>query len=99
MEHRSTPTTPCTVEPDSNADDERRTAVPRGRRREDLWLISDKKVRDFVLWLVGVAGVINELFIVPDPRPSALIFLGSLIGVPFVLGADEKRRKDDLSDE
>lgn len=62
-----------------------------GRRAEDLYATWNVRVRDTVIFVVGVVGVINELFIVFEPRPSILIFLGSLIGVPFVLGADEKR--------
>jgi hypothetical protein len=68
--------------------DERRGQV---RRSDDAWSLWDKRVRDSVIFLVGVLGVIHELFIVSDPRIAALVFLGSLIGVPFVLSADERR--------
>lgn len=70
--------------------EEERNGV-NGRRAEDLYARWNIKVRDTILFVVGVIGVVNELFIVADPRPSILIFLGSLIGVPFVLNADEKR--------
>ena len=65
-----------------------------GRRDDDRWHIWDKRVRDAVLFVVGVAGIVNELFIISSPRPSSLLFLGSLVGLPFVLNADERRRKD-----
>lgn len=60
-------------------------------RDQDIWSRWDKRVRDSIIFAVGVAGVVHELFIVEDPRASILIFLGSLIGVPFVLQADERR--------
>ncbi|MCA1781815.1 MAG: hypothetical protein LC679_06465 [Intrasporangiaceae bacterium] len=47
---------------------------------------------------MGVIGVVNELFLVNQVRPSILIFLGSLIGVPFVLSADEKRTTSRVED-
>lgn len=69
------------------------------RRAEDLYATWNVKVRDTIIFIVGVFGVINELFIVENPRPSILIFLGSLIGIPFVMGADEKRNLErDFSD-
>lgn len=75
--------------------EDRRNGMKNGRRAEDIYARWNVKVRDSIIFLVGVTGVINELFIVPDPRPSILIFLGSLIGVPFVLSADEKRTVTD----
>jgi hypothetical protein len=59
----------------------------------DGWSRWDKRVRDTIIFTVGVMGCVHELFIVPDPRPAILIFLASLIGVPFVLSADEARRE------
>lgn len=73
--------------------EERRNGV-RGRRTEDLYARWNVRVRDTVIFVVGVVGVVNELFIVTEPRPSILIFLGSLIGVPFVMSADEKRNTE-----
>lgn len=61
------------------------------QRDQDMWSRWDKRVRDSIIFAVGVAGVVHELFIVAEPRASILIFLGSLIGVPFVLQADERR--------
>lgn len=61
------------------------------RRSTDLWNRYDKRVRDSIIFMVGVGGVINELFVENEPRPAALVFLASLIGVPFVLSADEKK--------
>ena len=52
----------------------------------DLW---NPRVRDSALFLIGIAGVVHELFFITEPRVAALVFLGSLIGMPFVLGADK----------
>lgn len=69
-----------------------------GRRESDLYTRYEKRVRDGLIFTVGIVGVINELFLVAEPRPSSLIFLASLIGVPFVLGADEKRTRKNNGD-
>lgn len=59
------------------------------KRQWELW---DKRVRDSALFLLGIAATINELWFVPDPRPLALPVIGGLLGLPFALRADEKRR-------
>jgi hypothetical protein len=59
---------------------------------EQKWDRWDKRLRDITLFLVGIAGVINELWIEETPRLYSLIFLGSILGIPFALRADEKRR-------
>lgn len=63
------------------------------------WGKWEKRIRDAVIFLIGIGGVLNELFILEEPRISVLVFLGSLIGVPFVLGADERRTKAQDRDE
>lgn len=62
-----------------------------GRRVEDRWGRYEKRVRDLVIFAVGIGGVINELFVLENPRLVALPIIASLIGVPFVLNADERR--------
>lgn len=62
---------------------------PTEERKWERW---DKRLRDLVLFLIGIAGVINELWIEDTPRYVSLIFLGSILGIPFALRADEKRR-------
>lgn len=71
-----------------------RSGVP-GRRKEDQWAIWDKRLRDVILFLLGVGLTLNEfLNISQGPRPAALVFLSSLIGLPFVLQANEKMRRE-----
>jgi hypothetical protein len=53
-----------------------------------MWLLSDKRVRDSVMFLIGATGVIHELFVVDEPRAVVLIFLGSMLGIPFLLPGD-----------
>lgn len=65
----------------------------KGRRAQDRWATWDKRVRDSMIFALGVIGALNELFIEKDPRPTALVFIGSIIGVPFALKADERRRE------
>lgn len=69
---------------------ERRNTV--GRRQEDKWQVWDKRIRDLIIWVIGVGALVNELFLKAEPNPATLIFLGGMIGVPFVLKADEVRR-------
>ncbi len=69
------------------------------RRKSDAWIKYDKRVRDSIIFLVGIGGCINELFVVNQPRPAALVFLASLIGIPFVLSADEKKSPPGTGEE
>lgn len=74
--------------------------APR-RRAEDIYDRWSVQIRDTILYAVGIFGIVNELWIVPEPRTSVLVFLGSLVGVPVVLKADEKRvaKRDSSADE
>lgn len=50
--------------------------------------------RDGVLFGLGIAGIINEEFIrAGAERPSLLVLLGGLVGLPAILRADEVRRR------
>jgi hypothetical protein len=54
----------------------------------------DKRLKDLVLYFIGCAGVINELWFEDQPRPPVLFFLITVLGLPLVQKADEKRRGD-----
>ena len=58
----------------------------------------EPRIRDAVIFVVGIGGIVNELFVLEQPRSVALVFLASLIGVPFVLSADERRKPKDGGD-
>jgi uncharacterized membrane protein len=68
---------------------------PRGSKidsdPDDIrWHRSLDRTKDAVLLIVGVIGIINELFIQSAPRPEVLVFLGALLGLPFVTAAARK---------
>lgn len=64
------------------------------RKEEDKWSRWDKRIRDLVIWIIGVGALMNELFVKKQPEPTTLIFLGGILGIPFILKADEIRRGD-----
>lgn len=69
--------------------DNQETPRDEERRQWEKW---DKRVRDTALFLLGIAATINELWVQLEPRPLALPIIGGLLGLPFALRADEKRR-------
>lgn len=55
---------------------------------EERWALWQARLLSIVLSLVCIGGIINELFIEAKPREQALLFLGSLLGLPaLVAGA------------
>jgi hypothetical protein len=58
----------------------------------DRWDLWGKRIRDLAVFTVGIAGSVNEVFWVTEPRPPVLFFLASLLGVPIMLAVDEARR-------
>jgi hypothetical protein len=60
---------------------------------EERWGRWEKTVRAFAILAIGLAALINEFFLREEPRTSVLIFVGSMLGIPFVMGADERLRK------
>ena len=62
------------------------------RWNEPIW----KRTQAVVLWALGAAGIINELFIEAKPRPEAWPIIGMLVGLPFAQAYDRARQaKDD----
>lgn len=62
-------------------------------RRNEQWPKWEKRVRDSVIFTLGVAGTLNEFFVEVEPRWPALTFIAAIFGLPFVLNADESRAK------
>lgn len=56
----------------------------------EVW---DKRARDGALFLIAFIALANELFVLPEPRPTALYVIGVLLGFPFALRQDERRRR------
>lgn len=74
-----------------DTDNERREML--ARRDSDRWTIWDRRLRDVGIYLVAIAGAVNQLFFTKDPSETALVFLAAMLGFPLVLRADEGRRK------
>lgn len=64
----------------------------RERRRYER---NEQRIRDAVIFALGVFGSVNELWFQSHPRPYALAFLASVLGIPFILRADSLRRRRD----
>lgn len=75
-------------------DEKKRGATPQRRKTDpdQTYTKWNTRIRDALLFSVGLFGVINELVIEDQPRPYALLFLASLLGLPAILNLDEKRR-------
>ena len=62
---------------------------------EDLLTPSLLKVlRSVALFTVGIGGVIYEIVVDHTERPTLLILLGAMVGLPAFLKTDEKRRSN-----
>jgi hypothetical protein len=54
-------------------------------------------LRDSIVFCVGIGGIVNEVFFRAEPeRPTILLLLSGMVGLPAFLRADERaeRRKD-----
>lgn len=57
-------------------------------------------VRDAVLFLSGLGGVVHETLISPEPREVLLIVFAAMMGLPAFLRMDEaEAKKDERKDE
>lgn len=63
------------------------------RREADRWDIWDRRIRDVLLFLAGLLLLLHETVASTAPRPTLVVAAMALLGVPFVMAADEKRRK------
>ena len=70
---------------------ERRQRVV-GRRQQDVWNVWDKRIRDIGIYVVAIAGVVNQIFFTRNPSETVLVFLAAMLGFPLILRADENRR-------
>jgi hypothetical protein len=58
---------------------------------EELYSTWNVPFRQTVLFVVGLFFTYNELVNVPDSRPTVLMFLAGLLGIPFASQADRLR--------
>lgn len=56
-----------------------------------------RRVQDVIVWSIGAAGLVNELFVEPRPRPEAFPILAVVLGLPFARRADRQRTEDAAS--
>lgn len=47
-----------------------------------------RRTQDVIVWAIGAAGLVNELFLVDKPRPEAFPILAVVLGLPFARRAD-----------
>lgn len=59
----------------------------------DQYDVNEKRIRDALILGIGVFGSINEIWFQQTERPYVLAFLAAMVGVPFILHADGKRRQ------
>lgn len=56
------------------------------------WLNQKVKIsRDGILFLVGILGIIHEVFLTSLDRPDILILFLALVGLPAFLRGDERK--------
>jgi len=64
------------------------------RRVTDLeWVRWRDRTRDACFLILGLAGTANQLFFATPPNPVLYPILAALLGLPFALALDERRRK------
>lgn len=54
-----------------------------------------RTIRAVVLFVGGIAGIGYETLIEQGEKPTLLILFAAMIGLPYALGKDEKRRDED----
>lgn len=67
-------------------------AQTRARKEADQWQKYEKRIRDLIIFVLGIAGIANEFWIEKEPRLPVLLAGFALIGIPLTLYADEQRR-------
>jgi len=51
-----------------------------------------RRLRSIILFVVGLGGIGYEVVVDHGERPTLLILLGAMVGLPAFLRVDEKRR-------
>lgn len=50
-------------------------------------------VRDWILFTVGLAGVVHETVVTEVDRPGLLLLFAAMLGLPYALQADRAQRE------
>lgn len=48
-------------------------------------------VRDVLLFIGGMAGIVHETLLAPTERPTLLLLFAAMVGLPAFLRADDRR--------
>lgn len=51
------------------------------------------KIRNFTLFMSGLLGVAHETLLTTTDRPSLIVAFSAMMGLPAVLGKDEKKHE------
>lgn len=73
-------------------DEERVSRADRDRARGPAPWLSFQSLRDPVLFIAGLAGIVHETVVAAEPRWSLLLVFGAMMALPIPLRADEVRR-------
>jgi hypothetical protein len=68
-------------------------AQTKKRKRIRKWHI--RLSRDVVIFVIGIVGILHEIFLSVTDRPYLIILFGAMIGLPAFLRIDERGRVDD----
>lgn len=53
-----------------------------------------RALRSAILFTVGIAGIVYEVVVDHGERPTLLILLAAMVGLPAFLHFDESKKKD-----
>ena len=73
-----------TVPPPPNPTPHKRRGLPSGFAT----------LRDLGTFVIGMAIIVNEVFLSPKVEPAAVAIGLAMTGLPLVFGADERRNRD-----
>lgn len=65
----------------------------RSQQKRSTFRITFKGVRDSLLFLAGLSGVVYETLVTQGERPTLLLLFGAMMGVAPARRIDEARRK------
>lgn len=55
---------------------------------DERWEVWEGRIKRIVPWAIGVLALVNELFYVkPEPRATAVVLIGSLLGLNELINA------------
>lgn len=74
------------------AEKERQRQASRESASKNGWSKAKNVLRDLGVTILSLAGLVRELFFVPEPNVTIILILGGFLGIPFVMKADRMRK-------